>query len=173
LHNQLAKNGFECVFPDANQVPTTFVKEQVGDERAWWNASADHLVYTGVAESIAYLAGIGKEQGPFDGILGFSQASAMAALIANDLLLPDGFLIIVAGFTPTDKNFVNFTRFEGRTLHVIGEKDEIVDPSISKKFVTGDNSTTLIHDGRHILPFKSAFRNQIVAWIKESTISSL
>jgi len=40
---------------------------------AWWNFSDDDKVYYGLEDSLEMLLKIMREEGPFDGILGFSQ----------------------------------------------------------------------------------------------------
>ena len=52
--------------------------------RCWWNASDDPatMVYTGMEETIKHIDEIAKNNGPFDGIIGFSQGATLAGLLA-------------------------------------------------------------------------------------------
>lgn len=54
---------------------------------AWWNFRIDEETGTDelflVEESVDYIANIVKEQGPFDGVFGFSQGGMMAAMLLH------------------------------------------------------------------------------------------
>ncbi|KAJ3395029.1 Ovarian cancer-associated protein 2 [Entophlyctis sp. JEL0112] len=80
--------------------------------RAWWVPSADRTSQSGYAESIKHLLSIWSSEGPFDGILGFSQGAALAPLFLAELrlynsgqqesgkLLLPRFMILISGFIP-------------------------------------------------------------------------
>lgn len=72
-------------------------KKETEEAYGWWvrsdakrdGASEDAPVYTHLEETaIPFLARVLKEQGPFDGVLGFSQGGCMAGFLAS--LLEDG-----------------------------------------------------------------------------------
>lgn len=52
---------------------------------SWWNYHVDKdtgvQTYSEVEEAIDYVANICKEQGPFDGVFGFSQGGMLAAFV--------------------------------------------------------------------------------------------
>lgn len=58
--------------------------EQI-DAWAWWRRKGDGEPYTyeGIEQGLAALAHVLKEQGPFDGVIGFSQGGACAAMLAS------------------------------------------------------------------------------------------
>ncbi|KAI1308176.1 hypothetical protein EDD11_004331 [Mortierella claussenii] len=81
----------------------------------WWTSTQDRCAYKGFEESLSGLRELLEKQGPFDGVLGFSQGASMASLL--QLLLerphlsplmngckhePFKFAIIVSGFEPRD-----------------------------------------------------------------------
>ncbi|KAF9351644.1 Ovarian cancer-associated protein 2 [Mortierella sp. NVP85] len=81
----------------------------------WWTSSPDTPQYKGFEESLAGLCEVLEKQGPFDGVMGFSQGAAMASML--QLLLerphlssvmegckhsPFKFAIVVSGFEPRD-----------------------------------------------------------------------
>lgn len=81
--------------------------------RAWWMSREEG--YVGWESTIHSLAQLSREQGPFDGILGFSQGGSAAAVVAaaieHPALLskldtiqtePLKFMISVSGFRPND-----------------------------------------------------------------------
>jgi len=56
-------------------------------------------VYAGLEEGLAVVAGVLREQGPFDGVIGFSQGAALAAMVAS-LLEPDRKAAFAAAAAP-------------------------------------------------------------------------
>ncbi|KAF9204085.1 Ovarian cancer-associated protein 2 [Haplosporangium sp. Z 27] len=81
----------------------------------WWTSSPEKPHYKGFDESLTGIREVLEKQGPFDGVMGFSQGASMASLL--QLLLerpylspvmsgcrhdPLKFAIIVAGFEPRD-----------------------------------------------------------------------
>ena len=47
----------------------------------WWNASDDGTVYEGLEDTLAYVDDFVAREGPFDGVIGFSQGGTLAALL--------------------------------------------------------------------------------------------
>lgn len=74
----------------ANDVPG-FDMAQVEDESSeieaygWWRKSnvSDPPEYVGIEEGFTVVADTLKSEGPFDGVVGFSQGAAMAAMVAS------------------------------------------------------------------------------------------
>jgi len=67
-------------------------KEEVEiDAWAWWrrkSAGTDRYVYEGIEQGLGHIAHVLNTQGPFDGVIGFSQGAACAAMLAS-LLEPN------------------------------------------------------------------------------------
>lgn len=56
-----------------------------GDETeayAWWRRSSAGLEYLGIEEGLAKIAATIREEGPFDGVVGFSQGGCVAGMVA-------------------------------------------------------------------------------------------
>ncbi|KAH7402484.1 serine hydrolase-domain-containing protein [Pyrenochaeta sp. MPI-SDFR-AT-0127] len=55
------------------------------DAWAWWRrkGSGEPYIYEGIELGLSHIAAILKDQGPFDGVVGFSQGGACAAMIAS------------------------------------------------------------------------------------------
>ncbi|KAK2757977.1 hypothetical protein FQN54_004383 [Arachnomyces sp. PD_36] len=55
------------------------------DSFAWWRRSntADPPEYLGLEEGLGEVARVLREEGPFDGIIGFSQGAALAGMVAS------------------------------------------------------------------------------------------
>lgn len=67
----------------ASNSPSTSEEENFG----WWLRTSDGpvVVYDGLARTFAFLAGILRAEGPFDGVIGFSQGAALAGMLASAL----------------------------------------------------------------------------------------
>lgn len=63
----------------------SITKNADGDETeayAWWRRSNAGLEYLGLQEGLAKIAATIKEEGPFDGVIGFSQGGCAAGMVA-------------------------------------------------------------------------------------------
>ncbi|KAH8115261.1 FSH1-domain-containing protein [Phellopilus nigrolimitatus] len=110
--------------------------------RGWWRTNPERTRYDGVAESLAALRDV-LAQDTFEGVFGFSQGAAMAALLAAVLERPnlhppfliDGqaphpplkFCVSIAGFLPSSPLCSPFfsPRYTTPTLHVHGLADVV------------------------------------------------
>nr|GEY84062.1 hypothetical protein [Tanacetum cinerariifolium] len=125
----------------------------------------------GLNESLAYLKEFVFQNGPFDGILGFSQGAAMAASVAAQQTSLKGiidfrFVILCSGFSVSlvenDQNSINCP-----SLHVYGSdhgKDTQIafnaSRSLASKFEEGC-SVIVEHDNGHVIPAKSPYIDTI------------
>lgn len=116
----------------------------------------------GFEKSIEYLKTVFSKSGPFDGILGFSQGGAMAALLSAHREKLKGeidfrFAILCSGFA------VNMGEYgEGSidcpSLHIFGKregKDRQIDCEASRQLAClfqDRNSVIIEHDLGHIIP---------------------
>lgn len=122
--------------------------------RCWWNASDDPetMIYTGIEESIQYVDQVAQTNGPFDGIIGFSQGGTLAGVIAalvsdksprvQNIAKTLQFTVIISGFYIRDvrPEFVNLNgpkRDKGNPInipsfHVWGLNDTLVYPERSQ-----------------------------------------
>jgi predicted esterase len=193
LRKQL--KGCEFIFVDApHRATASFAVSAAGSDAdeaaasadaklAWWNAAADEAegtrpsqskTYVGWAESLAMLEQTIVESGPFDGVLAFSQGAAVAAvLLAQQCARGDGsirFAILVSGFIPRD-DAVSAQLRSGphagvRTLHVLGESDELVPPSSSETLAAlFEDSVQFKHTGGHVVPGNAPFRTAIKEFV--------
>ncbi|KAI9497755.1 serine hydrolase FSH [Zychaea mexicana] len=157
----------------------------------WWQPVSNHPstpdgYYQGFKESIEYLKGVLIEQGPFDGVLGFSQGACLAAMLSelleNRLLVPDlipqdfahpafRFAIIAAGFKPMSQEATSSlfqTKIQTPSLHLIGEADTVIPPErmmdLADAFV---NPAVFKHAGGHLVPTNAASKNEVFAFISK------
>ena len=84
--------------------------------RCWWQHQ-DPNVYEGFDESLKFLVEYIKTNGPYDGIIGFSQGAAMSAIVTN----------VISELLPNHKSFQIAVFFSGFAF------TEPVDPSKDNK----------------------------------------
>ncbi|KAI9316561.1 serine hydrolase FSH [Obelidium mucronatum] len=164
--------------------------------KGWWVSNAEKTGQVGYKESIQLLKKIWIEQGPFDGILGFSQGAAMAPLLLSELafastvndatpyILPR-FMIIVSGFVssavtgmadaPDQESVLNLWpqgKIPVPAMHVIGLGDAWVLPSEShrlvERFVEGV-SVVIEHEGGHYIPTTADMRTRFKEFVASQT----
>lgn len=151
---------------------TTPIEEQ---PRAWWRADDDGN-YLDWDKSVDYINDVLAKEGPFDGIVGFSQGGCLAGILASafekpdrmpGLRLPKGqgalkFAVAVSGFRSRDRLHQKLFEkpIETPVLHVLGRADQIVDLERSQTLVdVCKNSRVELHDGGHSLPSQAPWRN--------------
>ncbi|KAJ3302958.1 Ovarian cancer-associated protein 2 [Kappamyces sp. JEL0829] len=172
LHKQLAKHGFSSHYLSGPHVPTTFFTETpTGEERAWWNSNQERTVYHGYSESVELVTRTNLQDGPFDGIIGFSQGACLTAMLGSLLQPPPQFLIIIGGFVPNAPSLaslVDSAATPSNILHVMGENDEMVPLAVSRKLHDRMGGEIYLHDGGHIVPSKAVSRQFLVQWIERA-----
>lgn len=64
--------------------PSDNAEEEEAEAYGWWRRSntADPPLYQGMDDGLAAVAKVIAEQGPFDGVIGFSQGATLAAMVA-------------------------------------------------------------------------------------------
>lgn len=144
--------------------------------RAWWKTNPEKTIAHGLEDSILLLKDI-LQRDRYDGVFGFSQGAAMAALLAALLERPhsyppflvDGeaphppfkFCVAVSGFkAPGSLSAEAFgTSYSTPTLHVLGKNDVIVIEERSKGLLDlSQNKRLEEHDGGHFVPSKANWR---------------
>ncbi|KAI0070566.1 FSH1-domain-containing protein [Panus rudis PR-1116 ss-1] len=144
--------------------------------RGWWKFDPERKRTDGLEESLIFLRDILRKD-HYEGVFGFSQGAAMAAILAALLERPhvlpeflvDGnpphppltFCVAVAGFRPRsplcDKIFL--PSYSTPTLHVLGRTDVIVVEERSKTLLdVSENKRIEYHDGGHFVPSKANWR---------------
>lgn len=165
----------------ASQSPTT---------RCWWNATDDAatMVYVGLEETIEYIDDVFQQEGPFDGIIGFSQGATLASLIASlvsnksprvtNVAKSLRFCVMISGFCVRDtrSEYCNLTTepIEIPSFHVWGVNDVLVLPERSKalqdSFATRVNDIHRVTATHHLDHFAKAIAvwpvDQIRDWIR-------
>ncbi|KAJ5087949.1 Serine hydrolase FSH [Penicillium angulare] len=138
--------------------------------------------YPEINETLAYIATVLKDSGPFDGIIGFSQGGALAAMITslleenrkdgfarateeNALVYPASFadldhpplrfFVSIAGYAALHPAYRAFyeTPIQTPSLHLLGSMDTVVDETASTTLSEKcENSIVVWHPGGHTIP---------------------
>ncbi|KAJ2810584.1 hypothetical protein H4S07_002585 [Coemansia furcata] len=154
------KNELDLHFITAPHMATEY------EGSAWWNRRQEpEHIWTEVQASLELIARTVEEEGPFDGVLGFSQGAGMAVIALAKGIKMGGFAILVAGFLPDMREFAEALK-EGPisipALVVIGETDEIVPAErgrlLAEKAFAQGLAQVLSHEGGHFLPCNAAWR---------------
>lgn len=156
--------------------------------RAWWLNSDEWKTFRRFDETVAYLHDYIVKNGPFDGVMGFSQGAGMAALLAAMVEKPGihpnfpaeppipkfKFAIFVGGFLPgyrpkiESHDFTNYFPLPSSlvTLHISGRNDTLITPERSEILMKHcENARFELHDGGHYTPSKASWRNFMNAYI--------
>nr|CAD1833179.1 unnamed protein product [Ananas comosus var. bracteatus] len=128
----------------------------------WYQFNKDFTEYTNLDECISYLCDYMTKNGPFDGLLGFSQGATLSALLAGyqaqGKVLSDHppikFVISISGSKFRDPNICDVAYKEPikvKSAHLIGDKDWLKIPS--EELATAfDNPLILRHPQGHTVP---------------------
>nr|XP_005003605.1 esterase OVCA2 [Cavia porcellus] len=138
--------------------------------RGWWfseeadifNALEEPTVCRGLEQALGTVAQALDKLGPFDGLLGFSQGAALAALVcalgqAGDLRFPlPRFIILISGFCPRGlglKEPIMHNPLSLPSLHVFGDTDRVIPSQESMQLASRfPGAITLTHSGGHFVP---------------------
>ncbi|NWR90203.1 OVCA2 Esterase, partial [Furnarius figulus] len=116
-------------------------------------------------ESLSAVAAALSERGPFDGVLGFSQGAALAAMVCA--LRARGhprfpslrFAVLVAGFASRAPAHRHFYRHPIAlpSLHVVGDTDAVIAAALSTELARCFVEPVLLaHPGGHFIPAAAA-----------------
>ncbi|MED6261608.1 Ovarian cancer-associated protein 2 [Ataeniobius toweri] len=165
-----------------NSVPAPGGNEE---PRGWWfsdiqarsfNAQQRCEASLGLDESISAVREAVKAQGPFDGVLGFSQGAAFVAMLCSlqeqklELELDFRFSILVAGFRSACEEHQKFydAPLQIPSLHVFGLEDRVIPDSMSRDLLPSfQDPQVLIHSGGHFVPAAAAHRQTYQDFLKQ------
>ncbi|RPA76286.1 FSH1-domain-containing protein [Ascobolus immersus RN42] len=156
---------------------------------AWWKKKGDN--YVGVDETFKSLSEVLDKEGPFDGVVGFSQGAALAVALASALETsrrakvpaswnfttqhpPMKFAVSFSGFRAPpgvsggEMDFLYEPRVQTPTLHYIGNADEIVTPERSQMCVNACQGARVhTFPGSHYVPSSKVYLDWMAAFIRD------
>ncbi|XP_015183236.1 PREDICTED: UPF0483 protein CG5412 [Polistes dominula] len=150
----------------------------------WWFNTEDHVFKAtvpsdhciGFEESLELVKKTHQEQGPFDGILGFSQGAAFATILCimqkkNMYPFRFNFAIIISGFKSLCKLHAEYytETIDIPSLHIYGRTDKVIPTDMTEK-VCGlfKYCNRVIHDGGHYMPSqKHVYETFIITMMKK------
>ncbi|XP_068457179.1 esterase OVCA2 [Clinocottus analis] len=187
---KLLKKHVELVYLSApHSVPpasSEALESSGGDEdsRGWWFSDVQALSFSaqqqceeslGLDDSVTAVREAVKNQGPFDGILGFSQGAAFVAMLCclqEQKLEPEfnfRFSILVAGFRSACEEHKKFYNppLQIPSLHVFGLEDRVIPDNMSRELLPSfHDPQVLTHPGGHFIPAASAHRQAYQDFLK-------
>lgn len=151
-------------------------------ERGWWfskpgksyNAMDKTDIDTGYQESLDVIKEKFSSEGPFDGILGFSQGAAFVSILCSqqsDLLsagISFKFAIMIAGFKSlVSPHAVLYSEpIACPSFHTIGATDAVIPTHSSEELLAAFvNGVGYRHDGGHYIPASSHLRTALLEFI--------
>lgn len=161
-------DGSQIVVPgDESGIPG---EEGRAGGRGWWFSREDDYFKAthysdfqkGFQESVAVVEQKLCSDGPYDGLLGFSQGAALTTLVCalkdRGQLSPQAtfrFVMLVSSFkSRCSQHDVHYSEpISTPSLHVIGDGDQVVDHSMSEELAAVFSDATILrHDGGHFVP---------------------
>lgn len=145
------------------------------DAHGWWRADDSKRDFVGWDDSVAFIQNIFDEQGPFDGIIGFSQGAAFAGMIGSLIEKKKmnhpklTFIIAFSGFRARFEKYDYLYEPPIRTpvMNVIGSLDTVVEEERTMKLVeVCENGSVVRHMGGHFVPSSAGPREQVVSWVQ-------
>ncbi|XP_059207498.1 esterase OVCA2 [Centropristis striata] len=155
------------------------------DPRGWWFSDVQARSFSaqqqceeslGLYESVAAVREAVRLQGPFDGVLGFSQGAAFVAMLCSlqeqklELEFSFRFAVLVAGFRSACAEHEKFysAPLQIPSLHVFGLEDRVIPDNMSRELLLSfHDPQVLTHPGGHFVPAASAHRKTYQDFLKK------
>ncbi|KAJ2719039.1 Ovarian cancer-associated protein 2 [Coemansia sp. Benny D115] len=196
------KSNMEMVYVTAPLEATEFCDDTAdagaeGVSAAWWNRSDDKTKeWSEIRQSVRALAQVIRDEGPFDGLVGFSQGAGMAAILAalahrarapveglpsdvqgavDDLGAVDfKFAFFFAGFFPPQAEFELLLGGQAlplASMHVVGAADAIVPKERGEELARRAFADAQLaeHAGGHFVPSNAEWRKVYQRFLLNTT----
>lgn len=196
LRKNLKKLGYELSYAngpevvDKSKLPgateQALAEEAKSDDLyGWWlrksSGPSGLMDYEIQQSTLDYLRNYIIENGPFDGIIGFSQGAGLGGYLSQDIR---GILGLTEEQQPDLKFFISFSGFKlvpeqylsaysrnlaPPSLHVLGEMDAVVSEERTMALFDAwaeEKRHMLKHPGSHFIPNSKPFVSQVCNWIQ-------
>ncbi|EIN08971.1 hypothetical protein PUNSTDRAFT_134144 [Punctularia strigosozonata HHB-11173 SS5] len=176
----MCEDDIEFVYLEAPRVllPVDMSSEHFGDisdtsiGRYWWRYQHTVSDVEAVIETLSKVRNFLEVNGPFHGVVGFSQGAALAAMITGWLERPEmqphfrgvdhppfEFTVLLSGFIIPSPLFELPSCIYTPALVVIGYHDTIVKPEWTMELANRFNSVRVeVHPGGHFVPRSKTWR---------------
>lgn len=145
--------------------------------RSWWPNSESAADYYKLDQAFDEVAKCIEENGPFVGVLGFSQGGGLAGILCQmiqDLHPkqdPLKFGIFYSGFRvkPDEHQHFYNNKISTPTLHIIGSLDTVVSEERVMWLYNScseNTRTKLVHPGGHFVPNGKDMVNKLIGWVQ-------
>ena len=145
--------------------------------RTWWRFGPDGIDQESLETTVEHLKELCAAEGPFDGVLGFSQGACLVTVLASRQAHGDlpkdmfKFVALFSGFLPKDRAFAEEILAAGcvqiPSFHCYGATDPIITPAQSLEAVSlFDSPVVLEHEGGHLLPSTKEVRKGFKEWLQ-------
>ena len=183
---KLLKKQVDFFFLSAPHVipePANLARPEEEQERGWWFSKPERSYYAlertdcclGFQASVDAIRKAFEEQGPFDGVLGFSQGAAFVPLLGVlKQREPAGplrfrFVILVAAFkslVSPHSEYYDGALLDVPSFHVIGASDTVIPASVSEELAACCPMATVYrHDGGHYIPASGQLRAALMNFL--------
>lgn len=150
-----------------------------GKNWCWYRASDDKPpVYRQIDESLTMLAELFRRE-PIDGVLGWSQGTVMAAILAALCVKEQAadfrfnWVVLCGGFRPGDTRFRHYfdTPIGMPSLHVLGERESQFMQEQGQRLADSFLRSQVLHTPvGHILPLKYPdYMQRIADWMQQAS----
>ncbi|KAK9449644.1 serine hydrolase FSH [Limtongia smithiae] len=190
LRKALGKLGYTTHYP-TGPVPLLVPADAPEEERqrllslgykedesyAWFVKNDATGEYDGLTETWGVLKAFIETEGPFVGLVGFSQGAVLGGMLVNKLaeLVPTHpklrFAVLFSGFKAEAPGTEKYFPVTIPTLHITGEKDSIVPPARSESLVNAcveAGRKVYQHPGGHFVPSNREVVTVVGSWITET-----
>lgn len=153
-------------------------------ERGWWFSRSDNSfdaqeqsdVSIGLDDSLKLVSDTVQKEGPFDGILGFSQGASFVALVLQLGNKISGdfdevrfrFAVLFCGFESRNSKHAFGGKIDLPTLHVVGSTDKVIPIDQATAFESlFTNLTRCEHEGGHFIPSSGESKKKVIEFLKQ------
>nr|CAH7744883.1 unnamed protein product [Callosobruchus chinensis] len=168
---------------DLNKSEEPDIGQSHDEEQYGWFFNRDDNTFRGIRkggpaigfeESVKLIEQIFIEEGPFDGLVGFSQGACFVGLLC-DLQQRGltkfnfGFAVLASGFKSGSLPHLKYysDRINLPSLHIFGENDKIIPTEMSEALSNSFEDPVIVrHPGGHFLPASAAQKHQYQKFFK-------
>ncbi|CCK72291.1 putative serine hydrolase KNAG_0J02100 [Huiozyma naganishii CBS 8797] len=193
FRQEMERMGYELYYPTAPNrfpgadLPDDMIADISGTKTddgviAWLQNDSINRTYFLPETTVQYLHDYVVTNGPFDGVVGFSQGAGVAGYLMTDF---NGLLNLKDEEQPPIKFFISCSGFRFRpevyqrqydehpikvpSLHIQGQLDTVSEPEKVQALMAScqeGTKTHIMHAGGHFVPNSKSFLKKLAAWLE-------